>query len=81
MGTEEIKVARFTVTKSMCKKVSPVIKEGDDIIVSLSSKDIPRHGEYVLISWNEYQWIQRYWRGLKKKYSNIYLITKIIMNS
>lgn len=81
METDKIKTARFPVTRGMCKKVSPVIKEGDIIIVSLNSKDKPEHGQYVLISWNEYQWIEKFWKGLAKKYENIYPVTRVIINS
>lgn len=79
METDKIKTARFRVTKAMCKKVSSAIKEGDTIIVSLADKDKPAHGQFVLISWNEYQWIEKFWAGLRKKYSNIYPVTRVII--
>ena len=69
----------YVVTKPMCDKVYPAIKEGDTIIVSFEKKDKPRHGNFVLVSWNEYQWIEKYWAGLRKKYENIYLITKVVI--
>lgn len=80
METEKIKLTQFKVTKLMCRKVNPVIKEGDIITVTLNSNDTPAHGQYVLISWNEYQWIEKYWTGLRKRYRNIYPITKVVMN-
>ena len=80
MNSERIKITHFKVTKLMCRKVKPVIKEGDTITISLSSKDTPNHGQYVLVSWNEYQWIEKYWAGLKKHYQNIYPITKVMIN-
>ena len=63
----------------MVRKVFPVVKDGDVIIVSFNKSDKLYHGKYVLVSLNEKQWIERYWAGLSKRYKNIYPIEKIIL--
>ena len=77
---EQNKYCALEVTKYMSQKVCPIIKPGDTIIVSFKKEDKPLHGQYVLVSLNERQWIEKYWDGLKKRYQNIYLIVKIIMH-
>ena len=69
------------VTKSMCRKVAPIICAGDKILITFTSKDVPQYGDYVLISDNEYQWIEKYREGLRERFNNIYPIRRVIMNS
>lgn len=77
MRKEEIKQAKFIVKKGWIKKVNPVIKEGDIILVSL--KDEPVKNQYVLISYCEKQWIEKYNKQYKQ--ANIYPIISVEMNS
>lgn len=81
MGKENDKYGVLEVTSYMCHKVKPIIKPGDKILVSFKKKDSPLHGSYVLVSLNEKQWIEKYWKGLSKRYQNIYLILRIIISS
>lgn len=78
MEKDKDKYLEIEVTKSMCKKVG-AIKPGDKILVSCRSNDKPKHGEYVLVSHFENQWIEKYWKGLTRRYKNIYLIVRVTM--
>ena len=73
----DIDKAVFAVSKKMCKKVYPVIKPGDKILVDLKFRR-PAKGQYILISDNEEQWIEKYSRKLKKDV-NYYPIIRVIM--
>ncbi|MFO7447721.1 MAG: hypothetical protein R6W90_15250 [Ignavibacteriaceae bacterium] len=64
----------FKATKQMCKKVKPVIKEGDICVVDLKGK--PKLNQYVLVSENDKQWIETY---TKKREGNYYPVVKVIM--
>jgi hypothetical protein len=77
MRPEDIKEFRLEVTQNICRKVYPVIKPGDIINVHFTKK--PRKGDYVLISYNEKQWIDQF-QGDKADF-NCYLITHVVMNS
>jgi len=81
MEKENNKYISLEVTEYMCHKFKGVFMPGDYIIVSQEKKDKPRHGDFVLISLNENQWIEKYWPGLRKRYKNIYLIVKTIINT
>ena len=72
----EIDKAVFVVTKKMCSKVYPVIKEGDKILVDLKLHK-PAKGQFILISDNEEQWIEKYSRQLKDV--NYYPIIRVII--
>lgn len=67
------------VTKKMARKVTGAIQPGDVIVIDLQDKKKPNHGQYVLVSCNEEQWIEKFWDGLKKRYRNIYPVVKIII--
>ena len=69
------------VNKSMVKKVTPVIKEGDIIYVVHDPKLNIFRNEYCFVSHNEKQWIEKFWPGLRKRYRNIYAIRRIVMMS
>jgi len=77
MEKEKNKTFVLKVTKPMCMKVYPSIKPGDNIEVSFTDKIYD--GNFVLVSHNEKQWIERYFHGLKKY--NVYPIIKVIMRS
>jgi hypothetical protein len=72
----EIDKAVLVVTKKMCAKVYPVIKPGDKILVDLKFRH-PAKGQFILISDNEEQWIEKYIRQLKDV--NYYPIIRVIM--
>ena len=72
----KIDKAVFVVTKKMCRKVYPVIKPGDKILIDLKWHK-PAQGQFILISNNEDQWIERYNRQPKK--INYYPVIKIII--
>ena len=77
MAKEKSKPFVIKVTKSMCKKVYPLVKPGDQIKVSF--KDKVRDGSLVLVSHNEKQWIEKYSTKLNKY--NVYSILKVEMMS
>jgi hypothetical protein len=72
----EIDKAVLVVTKKMCCKVYPVIKPGDKILVDLKMHK-PANGQFILISDNEEQWIEKYTRQLKDV--NFYPIVRVII--
>lgn len=72
----EIDKAVFVVTKKMCEKVYPVIKPGDKILVDLKLRK-PAKGQFILISDNEEQWIEKYSR--QPKDVNFYPIVRVII--
>ena len=75
MAKEKSKTFLLEVTKSMCRKVYPLVKPGDKIQVSF--KDKVHKGGLVLVSHNEKQWIEKYSKKLDKY--NVYPIVKVIM--
>ncbi|MDR3626340.1 MAG: hypothetical protein P4L45_05890 [Ignavibacteriaceae bacterium] len=75
-GPNEIDKAVLVVTKKMCAKVFPVVKPGDKILVDLKFRH-PAKGQFILISDNEEQWIEKYSRKLKDV--NYYPIIRVIM--
>lgn len=75
-GPNEIDKAVLVVTKKMCAKVYPVIKPGDKILVDLKFRH-PAKGQFILISDNEEQWIEKYSHKLKDV--NYYPIIRVIM--
>ena len=75
MAKEKSKTFVLKVTKSMCRKVFPLVKPGDQIQVSF--KDELRDGSLALVSHNEKQWIEKYSKKLDKY--NVYSIVKVIM--
>lgn len=77
MAKEKNKPFVLKVTKSMCRKIYPLIKPGDQIQVSF--KDKINEGSLVLVSHNERQWIEKYSKRLNRY--NIYSISKVIMMS
>jgi len=77
MRKEEIKQAKFIVKKGWIKKVNPVIKEGDIILVDFTSKPLPNN--YAFYAFNEKNWIEKYKKPIKGV--NIYpIITVTITN-
>lgn len=77
---EEDKYFVVEVNDYMCHKVKPLIKSGDKILVSFKKEDQPNYGKFVLVSLNEKQWIEKYWKGLSKRYQNVYPILRIIIS-
>ncbi len=77
MANEKNKTFLLKITKSMCRKVYPVLKPGDNIEVSFNAKF--GKGDLVLVSHNDKQWIERYSKNLDKY--NIYPVVKVFMNS
>ncbi len=77
MVKEKNKTFVLKVTKSMCKKVFPLVKPGDQIQVGF--KDKFYKGSLVLVSHNEKQWIEKYSKRLENY--NVYPIVKVIMMS
>ena len=77
MAKEKSKPFVIEVTKSMCRKIYPLVKPGDKIKVSF--KDKVRDGSLVLVSYNEKQWIEKYSAKLNKY--NVYTIVKVMMMS
>jgi hypothetical protein len=72
----EIDKAVLVVTKKMCAKVYPVIKPGDKILVDLKFHK-PAKGQFILISDNEEQWIEKY--NGQTKDVNFYPIIRVII--
>lgn len=77
MAKESNEVFCIKVTKGMCNRIYPVIKPGDIIYVNFKEKIFP--GDLVFVSNNEKQWIEKYSEKLKKY--NVYLISKVVMQS
>ncbi len=75
MAKEKNNTFVLEVTKSMCRKVFPLVKPGDRIQVSF--KDKFNDGSLVLVSHNEKQWIDKY--SLKLEKYNVYSIIKVVM--
>jgi hypothetical protein len=72
----KIDKAVLVVTKKMCAKVYPLIKPGDKILLDLKFRH-PAKGQFILISDNEEQWIEKYSR--QPKDVNFYPIIRVIM--
>ena len=77
MAKEKNKPYVMKVTKSMCRKIYPLVKPGDQIQISFKDKIV--EGSLVLVSHNERQWIEKYSKRLKN--ANVYSILKVIMMS
>ena len=69
----------IVANKTLTRKVYPLVKPGDLVVVSGSDASGFEYHELVLITCNEEQWLERFRYTLPRRYKSISKISKIVI--